>query len=159
MRIAHRRTSGLAAVLVALAIGGCRTGGREETGAASGSNTADTDNVASQPFHGNAEQARAGRVTFVEYNCYGCHGGLAGGAMGPSLRDTIWKYGGTDAQIYASIHDGRPMGMPTWGPTLSDAQIRNLVAYIRSLRTDAEPKVFFIDMAATQADTTRRTPR
>jgi cbb3-type cytochrome c oxidase subunit III len=144
MRITHRRTSGLAAVLVALAIGGCRASEREETGASSGRDTANVENTASRPFHGNAEQARAGRTTFVEFNCYGCHGGLAGGAMGPSLRDTIWKYGGTDAEIYASIHDGRPMGMPAWGPTLSDTQIRNLVAYIHSLRTDAESKVFFI---------------
>jgi mono/diheme cytochrome c family protein len=144
MRITHRRTSGLAAILVALAIGGCRASEREETGALSGRDTANRESMALRPFHGNAEQARAGRTTFVEFNCYGCHGGLAGGAMGPSLRDTIWKYGGTDAEIYASIHDGRPMGMPTWGPTLSDTQIRNLVAYIRSLRTDAESKVFFI---------------
>jgi cbb3-type cytochrome c oxidase subunit III len=81
----------------------------------------------------------------VEYNCYGCHGGLAGGAMGPSLRDTVWKFGGTDAQIQATINEGRPYGMPAWGKTLSDAQVKDIIAYIRSMRTTAEPKFFFIN--------------
>ena len=70
--------------------------------------------------------------------------GLAGGAMGPSLRDTVWKYGGTDEQIHASIADGRPMGMPTRKGMLSDAQIKDIITYIRSMRTTAEPKFFFI---------------
>ncbi|HEY9450992.1 MAG TPA: c-type cytochrome, partial [Gemmatimonadaceae bacterium] len=68
----------------------------------------------------------------------------AGGAMGPSLRDTVWKYGGSDEQIVASIHGGRPMGMPGWGDMLSEGQINDIVAYIRSIRTTAEPKFFFI---------------
>src|SRR5207248_9628605 len=33
-----------------------------------------------------------GRRLFVQYNCSGCHGGRAGGGMGPSLRDQIWIY-------------------------------------------------------------------
>ena len=96
-----------------------------------------------RPFSGDTAVARQGRVLFLQNNCFGCHGGLAGGGMGPSLRDTTWKYGGTDAAIYASIHDGRPMGMPTWGKTLTPDQIRTLVTYIRSLRSTAEPKLFF----------------
>jgi cytochrome c oxidase cbb3-type subunit III len=76
--------------------------------------------------------------------------------MGPSLRDTVWKYGGTDSAIAMSIRDGRPMGMPMWKPILADSQIRNLVTYIRSLRTSAEPKFFFISRAGAEgADTTR----
>jgi mono/diheme cytochrome c family protein len=63
--------------------------------------------------------------------------------MGPSLRDTVWKFGGTDSAIYSSIHDGRPMGMPTWGKTLSPDEIRTLVVYIQSLRSPAESKLFF----------------
>lgn len=104
-------------------------------------------------FTGNVADANAGRVIFITHNCIGCHGGLAGGAMGPSLRDTVWKYGGTDQDLYASIHDGRPNGMPAWGKTtstvgrqqdtLADAQIRQVITYIRSLRTDAEPTFFF----------------
>jgi mono/diheme cytochrome c family protein len=153
MRSSHCRMSGLAAaVVLVLALGACR--GSERPGAASsGANAAGAESVAMRPFNGDPRQAQAGRTTFIEYNCYGCHGGLAGGAMGPSLRDTVWKYGGTDTAIALSIRDGRPMGMPAWKQLLADSQIRNLVTYIRSLRTNAEPKFFFIGQA--DADTTR----
>lgn len=94
-----------------------------------------------------------GRALFLRYNCYGCHGGLAGGAMGPSLRDTVWESGGTDADIYESIAEGHPeMGMPPWKKKMSGAQIRQIVAYIRSLRTSAEPTFFWgADSAAAAA--------
>lgn len=94
-------------------------------------------------FSGDRKLALQGRQLFLSYNCYGCHGGLAGGAMGPSLRDTTWKYGGTDSLIYHSIHDGRPMGMPSWAGRLDDRQIGALIQYIRSLRTGDEPQFFF----------------
>jgi cytochrome c oxidase cbb3-type subunit 3 len=94
-------------------------------------------------FSGDSAVASQGRILFVKNNCYGCHGGLAGGGMGPSLRDTVWKYGGTEAAISSSIHDGRPMGMPTWGNTLTPDEIRTLVVYVQSLRSTAESKVFF----------------
>lgn len=75
--------------------------------------------------------------------------------MGPSLRDTVWKYGGTDSAIYSSIHDGRPLGMPTWGNRLTPDQLRALVVYVKSLRTRVEPQFFW----AAGTDTTRgRTP-
>jgi mono/diheme cytochrome c family protein len=162
MRSSDRRMSSLAAaLLLVLALGACRA--RERQGAVAsnvdtsslGSDTAAADNIEMRPFHGDPHQAQAGRTTFIEYNCYGCHGGLAGGAMGPSLRDTVWKYGGTDTAIQMSIRDGRPMGMPPWRSMLADSQIRNLVTYIRSLRTSAEPKFFFIGQAGAEAgDTT-----
>ena len=41
-----------------------------------------------------------GRRLFNWYNCSGCHGGHAGGGMGPSLRDPVWLYGNRDDQIY-----------------------------------------------------------
>jgi len=89
--------------------------------------------------------AEQGRVLFMENNCVSCHGGLAGGGMGPSLRDTVWKYGSSDSSIYNSIHDGRPMGMPVWGGTLSPTQIKTIIAYVRTIRTPSEPKFFWVD--------------
>lgn len=80
-----------------------------------------------------------GRRWFNLYNCSGCHGGHAGGGMGPSLRDVDWLYGDTDAQIFDSIAEGRAHGMPAWGTKLPEDHIWKLVAYIRSLRTDNEP--------------------
>lgn len=133
------------AALVALLAGGCKGGEQAARPAATGAaGTAAGTEVALKPFTGNIAQAEMGRYDFVRFNCYGCHGGLAGGAMGPSLRDTVWKYGGSDQQIYSSIHDGRPMGMPKWAGTLSDSQINDIIAYIHSLRTTKEPKFFFI---------------
>jgi mono/diheme cytochrome c family protein len=102
-----------------------------------------TQGIALKHFTGNLQQAVAGRALFIRYNCYGCHGGLAGGAMGPSLRDTTWKYGGTDTAIFLTITQGRPLGMPHWGGVIPDSEVHLLISYIRSLRTDAEPKFFF----------------
>jgi mono/diheme cytochrome c family protein len=145
MRSGQRSVLGLGcAALIAIALVACNKGNEPRGPGANERAQGNVENVATRPFHGNVQQARMGRYLFVEYNCYGCHGGLGGGAMGPSLRDTIWKYGGTDQQIHASIADGRPLGMPAWKQTLSDSQINDIVTYIRSLRTSAEPTFFFI---------------
>ena len=80
-------------------------------------------------------RAEAGRRLFLRENCYGCHAGRAGGAMCPNLRGID----DSDAEIIETIREGTPVGMPAFGRLLSDAQIRDLLAYIRSLRTPAEP--------------------
>jgi len=138
-----------------VAAGGDTAGG-EVTGfvtesPTSNKNPAVTSTEITHKFTGNVEEANAGRTLFLTHNCVGCHGGLAGGAMGPSLRDTVWKYGGTPQAIAASIRDGRPGGMPAWGHassvgegnTLSDQQIQQIITYGASLRTEAEPTFFF----------------
>jgi cytochrome c oxidase cbb3-type subunit 3 len=91
------------------------------------------------PYHGNVAAMTEGRTLFVRMNCSGCHGGRAGGGMGPSLRDVDWIYGSTDAQIFDSIAEGRAYGMPSWGTALPEDQIWKLVAYVKSLRTPDEP--------------------
>jgi mono/diheme cytochrome c family protein len=141
------------AVLAALApISACEL---RETPARAGDTTSARGGVALRPFHGDPRLAKQGRQLFIEYNCYGCHGGLAGGAMGPSLRDTAWRYGGTDSAIFASIRDGRPAGMNKWAGVIPDSGIARLVVYIRSLRTSAEPTFFFSpDDTTTRADLT-----
>jgi cytochrome c oxidase cbb3-type subunit 3 len=80
-----------------------------------------------------------GRRLFVRYNCSGCHGGHAGGGMGPSLRDASWIYGGTDPEIFDSIAEGRAHGMPTWR-MLARTDLWKLVGYITALRTAHEPE-------------------
>jgi len=91
------------------------------------------------PYDKNSSVLPDARQLFVQYNCSGCHGDHAGGGMGPSLRDTLWYYGGDDAAIFASIADGRQHGMPAWGSKLPRDQIWRLVTYIKSLRTPNEP--------------------
>ena len=80
-----------------------------------------------------AKAADAGAMLFTGMNCDGCHGGGAVGAVGPSLTDGRWRYGGTDADIYRSIAEGRPKGMPAFGGVLQPAMIWRLVAYIKLL--------------------------
>ena len=80
-----------------------------------------------------AKAAEAGATLFTGMNCDGCHGGGAVGAVGPSLTDGRWRYGGTDADIFRSIAEGRPKGMPAFGGVLQPAMIWRLVAYIKSL--------------------------
>jgi cytochrome c oxidase cbb3-type subunit 3 len=88
-----------------------------------------------------------GRRLFVRFNCSGCHGGHGGGGMGPSLRDPVWMYGGTDPAIFDSIAEGRAHGMPTWGVMLPREQIWKLTAYVQSLGSAREPAAPLADEA------------
>lgn len=138
------------AVCALLLLAACGGKGDSESGKAAPKPGAVGD-MGQRTFGGDQKLAVQGRELFIENNCYGCHGGLAGGAMGPSLRDTTWKYGGTDSLIYHSIHDGRPMGMPPWAGRLNDRQIGALIEYIHSLRTKSEPQFFFAQGGDTTA--------
>ena len=92
----------------------------------------------SNPFEGEAAAVQDGKRLFGAMNCVYCHGAQASGLMGPALNTPGWRYGGTPAELYNSIHDGRPKGMPAWGSRLPPDQIWKLVAYIESLG-GAEP--------------------
>lgn len=85
------------------------------------------------PFEGDARAIQDGKTLFTRMNCVYCHGSQGSGLMGPALNDPNWRFGGTPAEIYNSIHDGRPKGMPAWGQALPPDQIWRLVAYIESL--------------------------
>ena len=88
-------------------------------------------------YDGNAQAIAEGKRLFDWYNCSGCHFHGAGG-IGPSLIDSTWTYGDKIDQIYASIYQGRPNGMPSWGAKLSSTEIWELAAYIRGAAKDAE---------------------
>lgn len=94
---------------------------------------------ASNPLAGDPVALQEGRKLFNWYNCSGCHGGHAGGGMGPSLRDQDWLYGNRDDQIFDTIASGRAHGMPSWRTKIPEQQIWKLVAYIKSMRTPQEP--------------------
>jgi cytochrome c oxidase cbb3-type subunit III len=91
------------------------------------------------PYAQDRTATAEGRQLFIRFNCSGCHGGRAGGGMGPSLRDVDWLYGNREPQVYSSIAEGRAHGMPSWQPRLTPDQIWKLVSYIHSLRTANEP--------------------
>jgi cbb3-type cytochrome c oxidase subunit III len=90
------------------------------------------------PHEGDAKARESGAKLFVAYNCIDCHGADGSGAMGPSLADNRWHFGGSNAEVFESIYQGRPEGMPAWGSLISDDQVWMLVTYVRSLSKDKE---------------------
>ena len=85
------------------------------------------------PYSGDAAHIAEGGKLFIAYNCMDCHGAEGSGAMGPSLQDGRMHFGGTPGDIFESIYEGRPDGMPSWGGRISDDQIWQLVAYVETL--------------------------
>jgi cytochrome c oxidase cbb3-type subunit 3 len=53
--------------------------------------------------------------------------------MGPPLMDDEWRFGARIDQIAVTINEGRPNGMPSFRGKLSEDQIWQLAAYVRSL--------------------------
>lgn len=85
------------------------------------------------PYTGNADMIAAGKQIWFKMSCYGCHGTMGGGGMGPNLTDAEWRYGGDDTSVFTTIKWGRSGGMPAWGTKLSDDEIYKVMAYVRSL--------------------------
>ena len=70
---------------------------------------------------------------FNAFNCVGCHAAYGGGGIGPSLSNRFFKYGSAPADIFLTITQGRPNGMPSWGGVLPDSVIWDLVAYVTQI--------------------------
>lgn len=84
------------------------------------------------PYEENAYAVSEGQRLYEWFNCVGCHG-HGGGSIGPGLMDDKWIYGSEPANIFATIVEGRPNGMPSFRGRISDNQVWQLVAYVRSL--------------------------
>lgn len=85
------------------------------------------------PFEGSERAVQEGETFYTWFNCAGCHGALGGGGIGPPLRDDDWIYGGRADQIYMSILQGRPQGMPSFGGRIPDEVAWQIVEYVLSL--------------------------
>jgi cytochrome c oxidase cbb3-type subunit 3 len=103
-------------------------------------------------FERNAAAIAEGQRLYNWMNCAGCHF-HGGGGMGVALMDGKWRYGGRIDQIAASIMEGRPNGMPSWKNKLTDKQVWQLAAYVRSLSGQV-PK----DAVGARADELSNTP-
>jgi cytochrome c oxidase cbb3-type subunit III len=79
-----------------------------------------------------AYSVNEGKRLFDQYNCSGCHF-HGGGGIGPALMDDKWIYGSDPANIFETIVEGRPNGMPSFRQKVPDAQVWELVAYVRSM--------------------------
>lgn len=84
------------------------------------------------PYENDRDALVQGRKLFDAMNCSGCHAAEGGGGMGPPLSDKDWIYGDSPGNIYLTISQGRPNGMPSFENVGSDS-IWKLVAYVRSL--------------------------
>ncbi len=84
------------------------------------------------PYDDSAWAVSEGKRLYQWYNCVGCHS-QGGGGMGPPLMDDKWIYGSEPENVHATIVEGRPNGMPSFAGKIPDAQIWQIVAYVRSL--------------------------
>jgi cytochrome c oxidase cbb3-type subunit 3 len=84
------------------------------------------------PYLENAWAISEGKRLFDAMNCTGCHAHGSGGT-GPALMDHRWIYGFWPENIHATIVEGRPNGMPSFRGRLTEQQVWQLVAYVRSL--------------------------
>jgi cytochrome c oxidase cbb3-type subunit III len=85
------------------------------------------------PNQGDPQSAMRGMKYFTSLNCVGCHADNGGGGMGPSLSTGNFVYGSAPANIFLTIYQGRPNGMPSWGSVLPASVIWDLVAYVGKL--------------------------
>src|SRR4051812_43746352 len=115
------------------------------------------------PYENNAVAISEGKRLFSAYNCVGCHA-HGGGGIGPALRDDQWIYGHEADQIYHTILEGRPNGMPAFRDKVPDYQIWQLAAYVRSMgglvpKDVAPNRDDHMSGAPPESSTTRQQPR
>lgn len=118
--------------------------------------------TAYNPYEKNAYAVSQGKTLYNLYNCSGCHA-QGGGGMGPPLMDAEWIYGSRPENIFETIVQGRPSGMPAYGSRIVEDQIWQLVAYVRSmsglLRKDVAPGRADDMQVRTQEQSTRPAER
>ena len=83
-------------------------------------------------YEESAYSVSEGKTLFNQYNCSGCHAN-GGGGIGPPLMDNNWIYGSQPQNIFVTIIQGRPNGMPSFRNRIPEYQVWELVAYVRSL--------------------------
>lgn len=88
--------------------------------------------AAEAPYEASGYDVSQGSHLFRAFNCNGCHHN-GGGGIGPALMDDKWIYGSEPRNIYETLVEGRPNGMPSYRGKLTDQQMWQLAAYVRSL--------------------------
>ena len=77
-----------------------------------------------------------GRRAFLKYNCYGCHGQNAAGGMGPDIRRKDRD------DVKDAVEDGMDGGMRSFQGIVTETEVSNIAAYLRSIGTPKEPKFY-----------------
>ena len=111
-----------------------------------------------EPFQDSRWAVSEGKRLYSWFNCAGCHSPGGGGAMGPPLIDAEWRYGNAPHEVFASIVEGRPNGMPSFRGRVPAAETWKLVAYVRTLGA-LTPKDVWSARADEMAELQRESPR
>ena len=91
-------------------------------------------------YEENAFAVSEGKRLYDWYDCVGCHA-HGGGGMGPALMDEKWIYGYDPAQVFNTIMEGRPNGMPSFAGRIGAQDTWQIVAYVRSLSSQVPADV------------------
>ena len=153
--MSSRSRNSLALIAAAVAVCGCDREERHSRGKPLGETVpagAVGTEVRAAAYEDNAYAIAQGQRLFSWMNCVGCHA-HGGGGMGPPLMDSEWRYGVRIDQIAATIYEGRPSGMPSWRGKLTDEQILQLAAYVRTLSGQQRK-----DAVTARADVMSNTP-
>ena len=84
------------------------------------------------PYEFDQKAIAEGKGIYTEH-CAGCHGNDLKGDVGPDLT-AHFRFGETDDVKFASIAEGRPDGMPSFGNQLGRERIWKVLAYVDSIR-------------------------
>jgi cytochrome c oxidase cbb3-type subunit III len=89
---------------------------------------------------GDAAMMSDARQIFQD-RCAACHADQGQGAIGPNLTDDHWLHGdGSLLAIHRLISDGVPeKGMPPWNRQLNAVELRQLAAFVGSMRGKSLP--------------------
>jgi cytochrome c oxidase cbb3-type subunit 3 len=101
---------------------------------------------AKNPSESHAYDVSQGKELYSYYNCSGCHFN-GGGGIGPALMDDKWIYGSDPENVFSTIVEGRPNGMPSFRRKINDDQVWQIVGYVRALSGQL-PK----DVSSTRSD-------
>ncbi|MEZ4286803.1 MAG: cytochrome c [Polyangiales bacterium] len=102
----------------------------------------DPNRVPAQDFSNAEAREKSVATMLFQTHCVQCHGG-DGKGVGPMLSAGVdftsdaWQKSRTDEAIVAVISNGRPP-MPAFADKLNEAQMRSMVAFIRSFGAEPE---------------------
>jgi cytochrome c oxidase cbb3-type subunit 3 len=150
------------AVLATLALPGCEREERSFRGRSAAAPAAAVVAVRG-PYEGNAYGVSEGKRLYNQFNCSGCHF-QGGGGIGPPLMDAQWIYGSAPENVFETIVEGRPNGMPSFRGKLTTDQVWQLVAYVRSMsgllaKDVASGRNDDMQVRSQEQSTTKATPR
>ena len=89
--------------------------------------------VTVKQYSGDREAIKEGKEIFTT-TCAPCHKVDATGGIGPNLTLAKLKYGVTHKDLYESIANGRPNGMPPFLQQIGSEKISKVIAFLEPLR-------------------------